>query len=78
MSDIDLINAMVVTQAHSVPDASGVSGVWKTPATPLGFTVQVDPNAGYWTIYDSNSYVESQGQGSVLLGHTLRRLGIIR
>jgi hypothetical protein len=78
MSDIDLMNAEVVTQAHSVPDASGVSGVWDTPATPVGFTVQIDPNAGYWTIYDSTAFVVSRGQGSVLLGHTMRRLGIIR
>ena len=78
MSDIDLMNAIVTEQAHSVPDATGVSGVWDTPATPVGFKVQIDPNAGYWTIYDSTSYVRSAGQGSVQLAEAMMTLGIIQ
>jgi hypothetical protein len=78
MSDVDLVNGLLVQQAHAVPDASGVAGVWKTPATPVAFTIQVDPNAGYWSIFGPAGYATQRGQGSVLLGHTLRRLGLIQ
>jgi hypothetical protein len=77
MSDIDLMNSLV-TQAKSVPHSSGVSGKWMTPATAAagsGFAVWVDPNAGYWTIYDGSAWPAESGQGSVLLGDALRRRG---
>lgn len=76
MSEIDTTNALVAS-AHAVPDASAVAGVWKTPATPTGFTIQIDPNAGFWKIYDGTVYVAALGQGSVSLADAMRRLGII-
>jgi hypothetical protein len=77
MSDIDNLNSLVV-QAKGTPHVSGVSGKSMLPATAAagsGFTIWVDPNSGYWTVYDGAAWVAERGQGSVSLGDALRRRG---
>ena len=81
MSDIDTMTQLC-TNAFAAPDAQTQTGaaLWDVPAKPgnaTAFTVQIDPNAGFWSIRDSSSYVVELGQGSVALQHAMRRKRMI-
>ena len=78
MSDVDNMNALVA-QAKALPSAvAGLTNVWVTPgnAGAPAFTVQLDPNSAYWSIYDSTAYVWMTGHGSEDLRRALIRLRV--
>jgi hypothetical protein len=81
MSDIDTMTQLC-TAAQAVPDAQTQTGapLWDVPAKPgnaTAFTVQIDPNAGFWSVTDGSGYVVERGQGSPSLYAAMRRKQMI-
>jgi hypothetical protein len=82
MSDIDTMTSYVIS-AGGTPDTNTQTAVavWDVPATRMNktkFTIQLDQNAGFWTIYPaSTAYPITRGQSSPDLERQLRRFGML-
>lgn len=82
MSEADQMNSYA-TAAGGTPDANSQTAVkiWDIPAKPANgskFTLQLDQNSCFWTIYPASSaYTVTHGQGSVDLEKAMRRFGML-
>jgi hypothetical protein len=85
MSDIDNLTGLVISAGAVVnpnyPAQNENPTVWDIAAKPANktkFTVHIDMNAGYWTIYPASAaYPITRGQNSPELERQMRRFGML-